>query len=311
MTNPLSLIPLVIVHGTLGSGKTTVVRELLKTPALRGAFIIENEFAHESIDGMALGDEVHEDQLAELSGGCVCCSSLTELEAVLVHLAARPWSGPVILETTGVASAADLLVKLYTSTTFINRFSLAQSIFVLDAAAVSPELACERGREILSSDIIALSKIDIVAPSVVQKLENVIQSISPDAAIVLLDRGRAAWSSLVSLDQLSRVEYRLADIAVQPAGASNHTLMVYAVVYPEQLFTEQSLRRAVVRLFSSLDMRMVRVKGFVAGAGDSWWHVEATAHQIDITPSQTRTKKVLVCIGEGVTAERVVCALND
>jgi G3E family GTPase len=73
MTNPLPLIPLVIVHGTLGSGKTTVVRELLKTPALRGAFIIENEFAHESIDGMALGDEVHEDQLAELSGGCVCC----------------------------------------------------------------------------------------------------------------------------------------------------------------------------------------------------------------------------------------------
>src|SRR5436305_10669655 len=95
-----SRTPITLVTGPLGSGKTTLLRHILATQRERIA-IVMNEFGEVAIDTKVIeGQNV---RIAELGGGCVCCSLLGEFEAAIKEIIDAIAPARIIIETTGLA----------------------------------------------------------------------------------------------------------------------------------------------------------------------------------------------------------------
>ena len=86
-------IPVTILTGFLGSGKTTVLNHLLRQPELNGVVAIINEFGEVALDHLLV--ESSEDRLALLDNGCICCSVREDLIETLADLASRRAAGTI------------------------------------------------------------------------------------------------------------------------------------------------------------------------------------------------------------------------
>src|SRR5438046_9215711 len=104
--------PITLVTGPLGSGKTTLLRHILETRPTKMA-IVMNEFGEIAIDTKIVeGKNV---RIAELGGGCVCCSLLGEFEAALDEIMQKTDPEIIIVETTGLAEPDALAFNIQES----------------------------------------------------------------------------------------------------------------------------------------------------------------------------------------------------
>ena len=102
MNPPSARVPVTVVGGYLGAGKTTLVNHLLRNAGGRRLAILVNDFGSLPIDADLI--EAEEDDLISIAGGCVCCSFGSDLMGALMKLAARtPAPDHLLIETSGVA----------------------------------------------------------------------------------------------------------------------------------------------------------------------------------------------------------------
>ncbi len=297
-------IPLVLVHGSLGSGKTTLLKQLLATEYVRGAFIIENEFAHENIDQTTLQEHVDDGLIAEISGGCVCCSSFSDMRRVLEDLARKNWTKPVVIETTGVASSTDLLASLYLDEIFLRKFDLVKSIMVLDTLSETVDSVPFLQRELITSDCVVLSKTDLAVASSVETLECAVRAAAPHITLVRSGGPAEQFAELFSHYVPSQVEQYMGTALSLPKTRS-HDDVVYTVCYPESKFSVEDLYSIIAKLIADPTMNVMRVKGYVLGNNGGWWHVEATRQYHNVVLSNVAKKAAIVCIGKNVSARSI------
>jgi hypothetical protein len=103
----MSLIPTTILTGFLGSGKTTLLKRVLTEAHGQKIAVIENEFGEENIDSDILVSDTNE-QIIQMSNGCICCTIREDLRVTLQLLAAKRRKGlldfdRIVIETTGLA----------------------------------------------------------------------------------------------------------------------------------------------------------------------------------------------------------------
>jgi len=98
-------IPVTVVTGFLGSGKTTLIKRIISENHGRKIAVIVNEFGEVSIDGQLIIQEDQED-LVEFNNGCLCCTVRGDLIETLVKLQARANLDAILIETTGLADPA-------------------------------------------------------------------------------------------------------------------------------------------------------------------------------------------------------------
>jgi cobalamin biosynthesis protein CobW len=179
-----------LVSGFLGSGKTTLVRHLLRDAQERGLrlAIVSNEFGELGIDRALLGGS--DETFVELGGGCVCCKLSDQLVQTLEQLRERVSPDRVVIETSGVALPYDVQLHFY-------REPLARWIGEdLTAVVVNAEqLAAGRDLDdtfedqVTSADLLVLNKIDLVPEAELPGLEARLRELEPDAPIVRARHG--------------------------------------------------------------------------------------------------------------------------
>ena len=178
-------IPVLVVSGFLGSGKTTLVRHLLREAQASGArvAVVSNEFGALGIDQALLGEGG--EAFVELEGGCVCCQLSDELRDTLQMLRERVQPNRVIVETSGVALPSDTQLQFWREPV---------SAWVEDDVAVvvvNAEQLME-GRDlqgtfedqVSSADLLLLNKIDLTPAADLDWLDARLRDMAPDTPVL-------------------------------------------------------------------------------------------------------------------------------
>jgi len=177
-------IPVTIVTGFLGSGKTTLIRELLARPEGANTALVINEFGEEGIDHALL--RASSDATVLLGNGCVCCAVRTDLQESLRTLFADRARGAVpsfervVIETSGLADPGPLLQTFASDRALGQEFHLQALVTVVDAPGGAGNLALmpEARQQVALADRIVLSKTDRADQAMVAALTRQIRELT-------------------------------------------------------------------------------------------------------------------------------------
>jgi G3E family GTPase len=195
-----------LLTGFLGSGKTSLLKRLLRQPELAGAAVLINEFGEVGLDHLLI-EEVDEDVVL-LGSGCVCCTIRGDLKEALMRLHGRCQRGEVppfdrvVIETTGLADPAPIVATLCADPMLRHHFRLGNIITVVDAEFGAGNLDGyeECRKQVAVADRLVISKIDIAAPAKVAALRSRLASINPTAEIIETSEDDAAAVALLTHD---------------------------------------------------------------------------------------------------------------
>jgi G3E family GTPase len=211
-------VPVTILTGFLGSGKTTVLNYLLRQPELAGVVAIINEFGEVGLDHLLV--ETSEERFALLDNGCICCSVREDLIQTLKDLKARCAAGSmpafhrVLVETTGLADPVPVLHTLMTSSDLLDEYRIDGIVVTVDAVNGERTLLAhpEAVKQLAVADRILMTKADLADPGEVASLMQRIGAINPTAAVLRARNGAVDASGLLDAG-LFDPQARSADVA--------------------------------------------------------------------------------------------------
>lgn len=259
-------LPVTVVTGFLGAGKTTLVNEWLAQVQRGDVAVIVNEHGAVGIDAELLAGRVR--TVVEINGGCVCCTTQGELVQALETIATS--AAPprrILIETSGAASPAGV-VRAVMAGGPQHALMLDGVITVVDATRVALGLAHPLALEQLGyADVVVLSRADACARETLTHAAEVLSGQNGAAVFVEAARGEVVTPELRSLDQLlaARRTQLAAPRSAPPAQAA-HVYESVSLSLDGELDGER-FADFVESEVAQLSGRIFRIKGILAVAG--------------------------------------------
>eukprot|EP00929_Paragymnodinium_shiwhaense_P056915 TRINITY_DN28490_c0_g1_i1.p1 TRINITY_DN28490_c0_g1~~TRINITY_DN28490_c0_g1_i1.p1 ORF type:complete len:814 (+),score=146.52 TRINITY_DN28490_c0_g1_i1:99-2540(+) len=211
--NPDEPVPITILTGFLGAGKTTVLNYLLQGQRDKKIAVIENEFGEVPIDNELLKNSAMDlaEQVVVMENGCMCCTIRGDLlgafESIRKQMASGNPLDAVLIETTGMADPVPIVRTLRTTPDIARYFKLDGTITLVDSKSILNRLSeCdgkedqERHRQIAFADRILLNKVDLVSDEEAVEVWNRLRGYNDKAKIVASVKGILPPSELMDLN---------------------------------------------------------------------------------------------------------------
>ena len=191
-------IPIAVLTGFLGSGKTTVLRHLSQLGELKKTLILVNEFGEVGLDHDLLSP-IADDTLVAINAGCICCTIRTDLAETLSAAPFRyarggeRWFDRVIIETTGIADPAPVLQTILGEPSVNKRFVLASVVTTVDAVngLHSIDAHPEALKQVAVADRVLLTKTDLLEADQNEQLLARVRQLAPSAPVSTIFNGAA------------------------------------------------------------------------------------------------------------------------
>lgn len=198
------MIPVTVLTGFLGSGKTTLINRLLREAHGRRFAVIENEFGEINVDAELLVREKDE-TVVQLTNGCICCTVRGDMANALSRLVqlreheGRAQFDHVLIEPTGLADPGPIVRTFMAETEILSHFFLDGVVTLVDALHGERTLneSVEAQAQLAYADQVLITKADLISdPEVMKHLETVIGDINPTTKITPIDLTRAPWDEV-------------------------------------------------------------------------------------------------------------------
>jgi len=290
MTN-LTKIPVTVITGFLGAGKTTFIRHLMENAGSKRLAVLVNEFGTAGVDGDILKscaiDNCPAENIVELANGCICCTVADDFIPTIEALMALPQTPDhILIETSGLALPKPLL-KAFDWPAIRSRITVDGVITLADAEAVAsgqfaPDLdaiAAQREADdsldhetplsevfedqIACADIVLLSKADLAGPEGVEAARKVIEAHAPrKLPIIPMTEGVIDPRVVLGLEAAAED-----DIDARPSHHDGHDDHEHddfesVVIDMGEVADVATLEAAVLRL--AREQKILRVKGYIA-----------------------------------------------
>lgn len=284
MAEPRTL-PVTVIGGYLGAGKTTLVNHLLRHAGGRRIAVAVNEFGALPIDqDLIVGADGN---VLTLAGGCICCTFGSDLVTGLIELAARAGTiDHVLIEASGVALPGAVAQSL----SLVAGLSLDSIVVVADAETVRVRasdlyLADTISRQLGDADIVVLNKADL-APAL-DAVVAWLPTLAPQARIVSVTQGQVPADVLLGIGS-----------AFDPSGHQppHATHGLTSASFPVHDPVDAG---ALAASLADRSLGLVRAKGFVPVAGGGAVLIQVVGRRFAVTSANAAPSLGLVCIAHG------------
>jgi cobalamin biosynthesis protein CobW len=337
-------VPVTIVTGFLGAGKTTLVRHAIENAEGRRLALIVNEFGDVGVDGTILRscgiENCPEENIVELTNGCICCTVADDFVPTLEALLSRePAPEHIIIETSGLALPKPL-VKAFEWPDIRNRVTVDGVVTVVDGPAVKagrfvddPEkVAAQRAADpsvdhenpleevyedqLLCADLVVLNKADLLSDEEITSLSEEIKRSVPRAIkIVAARQGQVPASILLGLSAAAED-----DLAARPSHHDNeaehdHDDFETFIVDVPEVASPADLASRAKAVANAHDV--LRVKGYAAIGGKPMrLLLQGVGERVDTryerawTPDEARVGRLVVIGQKGLDRDAIVRTLT-
>lgn len=220
-------IPVSIVTGFLGCGKTTLINRLLKRPDMNRVAVIINEFGEQSIDNDLV--EVSSEQMMLLNNGCLCCVLRGDLQETLRELFIKRRNGEIIdfdrvvIETTGLADPAPVMQTLMTDSMLQEQYRLDCVVTLADAVNGLEQIANqpEPVKQAALADRLVITKSDLASAEQTAALEARLRELNPQAPMMRALNGEIELAFLIDVG-LRGTRSRMEDVERWMGSGDDH-----------------------------------------------------------------------------------------
>jgi G3E family GTPase len=314
-------IPVTLVSGFLGSGKTTLVNRILAGRPNEKIAVIENEFGEASIDHALL---THAAEVVEINDGCVCCSVRGDLVRILGAFARRAEAGElqldrVLIETTGLADPAPVIQTFFADPYIHAHFRLDAMLTVLDAEHAMRQLdAHEAAREqVAFADVLLIGKRDRTDEKQFSELVRRLIRINPRAPIHAMSHGDAPLDAIVGVNAFNLDSLLSLDPGFLDDAHHHHHDNIAAFVYrSERAFDETRLENFMAHAIAHHHTDLLRYKGILHLAGEPMMtalqgvHMTVYGDRVRPWPDGVAPSSTLVFIGRNLPQAELRAGLD-
>lgn len=266
-------LPVTVIGGYLGAGKTTLVNHLLRHPGGRRLAVLVNEFGDLPIDADLI--ERRDEDMIAIAGGCVCCSYGSDLiEALERVLTLDPRPDHLLIEASGVALPGGIASSL----TLLMGYRLDAVLVLADAETIRAR-ATDRylgdtiARQLAEADLVLLNKADLVLPDDLAETVSWLEGASPRARIVTTTNAAIATGIALGL---------AAGRPPAPEHAHHHSAGYDTDSFP---VTEPVQAETLVRALAEPALCLLRAKGFVTAVDGTMHTIQTVARRWSVSPA--------------------------
>ncbi len=268
-----SRIPISLITGFLGAGKTTTLNHLLGQHAWpERSVIIVNDFGAIAIDDRLIASNA--DRIIVFENGCICCTLQGDLaEGILAFLEEPPYPEHIIMETSGVTSVANVM-RVMSQPELHAGVVIAQRIVVLDASRflktfrAFPVVA----EQVEHADMVVMNRCDEVGRGEIEKVRQAVERLQTGARIIETEFGR------LDPQMVGSTAFRGVEVGSDMSGHEHQHWHTYRIVFHSAPPLE-SLEDAL----GKLRMLVERAKGFIA--------TRKGPRHVDITGGRSRIEE--------------------
>lgn len=277
-------LPVTVIGGYLGAGKTTLVNHLLRHAGGQRLAVLVNEFGELAIDADLI--EAEEDGLIAIAGGCICCSFGNDLIGALRDLGAMtPPPDHIVVESSGVAIPGAIVSTMLLA----EGFRSDGVVVVVDAETVQKNARDDYigdtiTRQLADAEIVVANKIDLVDPTEPDTLTDWLARAAPGATVIPATRGEVLPGALMGVVASPGTGHR-----------SDHS---------DQLFDSMvaipapgSDIAALAEDLATGPYGVIRAKGYARDPGGNLRLLHTVGKRWEVTPATDDHEPGIICLG--------------
>lgn len=264
MISKLCPVPVTIITGYLGSGKTTLVNRILTQKHGKKVAVIVNEFGEVSIDSQLVVNA--NEEILQMNNGCICCTVRGDLIRIFSELMKkREQFDYLLIETTGLADPAPVIQSFFVDEGMRSHTQLDAVVTVVDAKHIGEHWnSSETQEQIAFADVILLNKIDLVSTEQLDELKRRIHTMTPFAKTYQTQNCELNIEAILNIKAFDLKQALSIDPELLNEDAHEHDESIYSVSLIETgTVNSDKLNRWLYQLVQEKGADIFRMKGIL------------------------------------------------